>query len=372
MKQKKEILLISHAFIKKINTSICEILASKYKFKVSIICPKILYEKSRIYPDYKKIRHIKKIYFLKTQFSHLRLMVYRKIYLVLKKNNFKHIILDSDPVSLQSFILIFYSFFFNFRVSYFSNENRILEKNKPIKKLIKIVFLKILHKIIKNKVYNIFCYTNQIKKNLEELGYKKNLIVAPLGYNNKIFFKKNTRSTNKFIISYFGRIEPEKGVHTLVKALTLINIKKFIFFLDVLHLNNMKYYRTITKDLEILKIRGQLRFIKPSYKNIANVMRKSYITVVPSEWNEQYGRVIQEASACGSLVIGSDVGAIPEIIFKKKFIFKNKNIIDLKNKIENIYYNKKKFKKEFAKIYKYIITNRSVFNQAKILQAHLS
>ena len=46
-------------------------------------------------------------------------------------------------------------------------------------------------------------------------------------------------------------------------------------------------------------------------------MQKTNLTIVPSEWNEQYGRVIQEASVCGSVVIGSNIGAIPEILIKK-------------------------------------------------------
>ena len=37
-------------------------------------------------------------------------------------------------------------------------------------------------------------------------------------------------------------------------------------------------------------------------------MQNSHLTVIPSEWNEQYGRIIQESIACGSIVIGSDIG----------------------------------------------------------------
>ena len=47
-------------------------------------------------------------------------------------------------------------------------------------------------------------------------------------------------------------------------------------------------------------------------------MQNSHLTVIPSEWNEQYGRVIQEASVCGSVVIGSNIGSIPEILMKKE------------------------------------------------------
>ena len=62
-------------------------------------------------------------------------------------------------------------------------------------------------------------------------------------------------------------------------------------------------------------------------------MKQSDLTIVPSEWNEQYGRVIQESAASGSIVIGSRVGAIPEIIIDEEFMFEPKNPYLLKKKL---------------------------------------
>ena len=47
-------------------------------------------------------------------------------------------------------------------------------------------------------------------------------------------------------------------------------------------------------------------------------MRLSDIIVLPSLHEEQYGRVIQESAACGSIVIGSKIGAIPEILIDNR------------------------------------------------------
>lgn len=281
--------------------------------------------------------------------------------------------MDLDPVSLQSIILIFFSFFFKFKISYFSNENTILENSKNIKAKIKILFIKIASNLIKKKIFKIFCYTNQIKDNLQKLGYSKNkLIICPLGYNNKIFFKKYKKTSKIFTISYFGRIEPEKGIHYLLAALKKVKIKKFIFFFDIYHLNNYSYFKQIKKNLKFLLKNNQLRLIKPNYENISTIMRKTDLTVVPSEFNEQYGRVLQEAAACGSLVIGSNAGAIPEIIFNKNFIFRKKSEKSIRKKIEHIYFYKKKYEKMFLEVYNYIIKNRSILNQAKVLSVHLS
>ena len=51
-------------------------------------------------------------------------------------------------------------------------------------------------------------------------------------------------------------------------------------------------------------------------------MSKCDLIILPSIYNEQYGRVIQEAVACGSLVLGSNVGAIEKIIGDKDLLFK--------------------------------------------------
>ena len=80
-------------------------------------------------------------------------------------------------MSLQSIILIIYSFLFKFKISYFSNENTILVNNKSIKHKIKILFIKTISNLLKKKIFKIFCYTNQIKDNLKKLGYNKNNLI---------------------------------------------------------------------------------------------------------------------------------------------------------------------------------------------------
>ena len=96
-------------------------------------------------------------------------------------------------------------------------------------------------------------------------------------------------------------------------------------------------------------------------------MKLSDLTIVPSEWNEQYGRVIQESAACGSIVIGSNIGAIPEILINTDFIFKPSDILSLKNKIEDIYFNYNNYRAKFNLVENYINLNRTIDAQAKLI-----
>ena len=56
----------------------------------------------------------------------------------------------------------------------------------------------------------------------------------------------------------------------------------------------------------------------PKYLNCMDVLAVPSLTTV--EWKEQYGRVIAEAMACGVPVVGSDSGAIPEVVDSAGFI----------------------------------------------------
>ena len=369
MEKKIHLLVISHSFLKKINTEIYSVLKNKYNFKVKLICPQFHKDfKKKIYPDFEKKEVDIDISFKKTIFNHLRFKIYKDILSNIKRENISHVFLDMDIISLQSIILIFFSYFFNYKICYFSNENNIINETHFLKKQIKIFFYNLIGKIFKSKIFKIFCYTHQIKNNLDYCGLKNKTMILPLGFNDKLF-NKNYRSENKskFIISYFGKIESKKGVHTLLKALNLLNFNDWIFSLDLFEVNNLGYFRSIKSDLIKLKQKNKLKLIKCNHNNINQFMKLSDLTIVPSEWNEQYGRVIQESAACGSIVIGSNIGAIPEILINTDFIFKPSDILSLKNKIEDIYFNYNNYRAKFNLVENYINLNRTIDAQAKLI-----
>ena len=361
------LLSISHSFLKKINTRLYSVLKKDYDIELSILIPKFHKDNNKVIEsDFKDDEIDLNVVFQETYFNHLRLKIYKNLYKIIKKNRFSHIILDQDLISIQSIILIIYSYKFNYKLIYFSNENNIIEEKNLLIKISKKILYKLLNLLFKSRINTIICYTHQIKKNLDLCGFSKTTKVIPLGFDKNIFFnKKKQSSISKFTISYFGRLTEKKGILTLLKALDLIKIDKWIFQIDVHEIESLKFYKKIKRYLKKLKQNNKLRIIKPNYFDISKDMQNSHLTVIPSEWNEQYGRIIQESIACGSIVIGSDIGAIPEIITNKNFIFKPGDVNHLKEKIENIYYNYDKFKEDFQEIEFNVNNKRTLDFQAK-------
>tara|TARA_B110000003_G_C16595464_1_gene513473 strand:+ start:303 stop:1427 length:1125 start_codon:yes stop_codon:yes gene_type:complete len=369
MKNKTKILAISHSFLKKINTEMYLVLKNKYFLDIKLMCPKFHTDlNKKIYPDFTNKEIDIDVIFSKTIFNHLRFKIYKDLINRIKKEKFNYIFLDMDILSLQSLILIIFSFFFNYKICYFSNENNIIDDKNLLRKNIKIFLFRTFKIFFKSKILKIFCYTHQIKKNLDNCSLSEKTTIIPLGFDNKKFNRISRLDNNQqFIISYFGKIEPKKGVHTLLKALNLLNFDNWIFTLDLFDIYNLNYYRLIKSDLAKLYNKNKLKLIRCNHNNINRFMKQSDLTIVPSEWNEQYGRVIQESAACGSIVIGSRIGAIPEIIIDEEFLFEPNNILLLKKKIEYIYFNFKNVRAKFNKIEHSINFNRSINSQARLI-----
>ena len=188
MNNKTKILAISHSFLKKINTQVYLVLKNKYNFDIKLMCPKFHTDlNKKIYPDYESREIDIDIIFNKTTFNHLRYKIYRDLVAKIKKEKFNYIFLDMDIISLQSLILIIFSYFLNYKICYFSNENNIIEEKNWIKKKFKIFLIRTFKFFFKSKISKIFCYTQQIKKNLDSCGLKEKTIIIPLGFDNKKF-----------------------------------------------------------------------------------------------------------------------------------------------------------------------------------------
>ncbi len=370
MRKNLKILMLSHTYIKKINLSLAKILSQNKNLNIVCVVPKKLYQgKSVMYPDFRKNDTNLKLISSNLINRSTRTFYFEKIQKIIKHQKPDIIFLDNDTICLQSLILLYWSFFFKFRLFYFCNENNLVNilSSFSIKKLVKFLIIFISNIFIKFKIEKIFCYSNQIKKNYDFFGYKKKTSIVPLGFDKNVFFLKNVKKRKKILkISYFGRITPFKGVHVLIDSLKHLKNYRWSLMIDIDHIEDKRYFKKLKNELKKNFSSRKYSFIKCDHFQIANYMRMSDVIVLPSLHEEQYGRVIQEAVACGNVAVGSKIGAIPEIVKDKNLLFEPGNHQKLSLILKRLF-NRRYYMKKFKKQYLDINKNRSLQTQAKLI-----
>jgi glycosyltransferase involved in cell wall biosynthesis len=155
-------------------------------------------------------------------------------------------------------------------------------------------------------------------------GYQGDSVILPSGVDPNIYFpqseaeelKNKIRNTeNEILIGYVGRIVEQKGLKTLLYGLK--QIQELPWRLIVIGAGSYEAeFEAIAQNLQLTHRISRLGYIPnvetPLYLSAFDVL------VLPSEtranWKEQFGRVIIEAMACSTPVIGSDSGEIPHLL----------------------------------------------------------
>tara|TARA_B100001109_G_scaffold255510_1_gene258892 strand:- start:240 stop:1412 length:1173 start_codon:yes stop_codon:yes gene_type:complete len=179
-----------------------------------------------------------------------------------------------------------------------------------------------LIQLSKRNIDTLFVINNQGFEYFKSLGFKK-VVKTPLGFNEQVFHinqKKREQirtqlkvNEDTIIISYFGRLVYEKGVHLLIKALEKLSTKNWIFLIDEFSRYKTDYQSKIEALINNSNFKDKTIFFEANHTEISNYMNASDITILPSiptkKWVEQYGRVVPEAMACGNRLIISNQGA---------------------------------------------------------------
>lgn len=120
-------------------------------------------------------------------------------------------------------------------------------------------------------------------------------------------------------ILYLGRIAPTKGLEILVEAVALA--RKTDDRLRLLIVGNSRgdtpaanaIYRQQLHDYSVARL-GNAVAMRPATPHVVELYRFADLVVLPSIWEEPFGRVVIEAMACGIPCLASRVGGIPEIL----------------------------------------------------------
>lgn len=203
-----------------------------------------------------------------------------------------------------------------------------------------IKFLKFAVKIANNVFTRNIVRVKSTKECWEKLGLR-NVIVNPLGVNVDLFsYSKNVLS-DELKILYVGRIVPEKGLDYLLKAVSSLD---FPYSLTLVGRGEIDRYHRLARNLRCnATFLGQME-----YRKLPGEYVKHNVFVLPSittpRWKDQFPMVLSEAMATGRIVVGSDSGAIPEVIENAGFIVPEKTVEQLKETLSKIYQDENTFK----------------------------
>ncbi len=223
----------------------------------------------------------------------------------------------------------------------FHNDPNTLRGSRSLKEKINI-----LHNCDK-----IIFVSSYVKKrfyyNINNLLPTKGEVIYPsTNYYNHNFKKKLKKDK---IIVFVGKLNSAKGYNLFGTA--VINI-----------LNKYKDWRAIVAGNEK---RESYNFHHErfkvfdwlSHKQIINIYKKSSISVVPSTWDEPFGRTAMESSDMGNALITTGKGGLKETAFRP-IILKKINSKSIESAIEKLIKHPKllkKFKSLIMKIKKLII-----------------
>ncbi|AKG22587.1 hormogonium polysaccharide biosynthesis glycosyltransferase HpsO [Calothrix sp. 336/3] len=174
---------------------------------------------------------------------------------------------------------------------------------------------------------------------LRQQGYTKPIKVMPqLGVDENIFKPQHQPDLAKqlginsedFVVGFVGRFVPEKGLITLLNALTKIKDKSW----KLLLLGRGELREQIIKISLEAGLQDRLILLESvPHDEVAKYINLMSTLVLPSEttykfktltsvgWKEQFGHVLIEAMASQIPVIGSDSGEIPYVIKDVGLVF---------------------------------------------------
>lgn len=248
------------------------------------------------------------------------------------------------------------------------------ESNTIIRKIHSIFFKNISNKYIpfvtapSQRVLEIFTSKNYFKYSSQKCIYNA------VNLNRDILLqcqkeKINRTATNiKFL--YVGKLGEHKGIHILLSAFT--SYKNSNISLHICGNGPMESHvkKIAEKDKRIIYC-GKLKT-----PELEQVYKDADVLIVPSIWEEPFGRIVIEGAQYALPTIGSDRGGIPEIIkmldygkiyssnSKKELLnsiklYANRNIIkaDIQKIDKNLHLFSSDYQlKQFEQLYKFLIS----------------
>lgn len=184
----------------------------------------------------------------------------------------------------------------------------------------------------------VIAISTQTKKDIETLGVDSRKIEVYTNWENSNFFvpinKKKAKIkvgfSDKFVISFFGRLIEEKGVKVLIESIKLLDKRITVAIYGEGPL--VDYVKNAAEKYSNVCYMGTVspEFL-PLHYSAADLV------IMPSLHEEGFGRVAAGALFCETPVIASNRGALPEVVNEKVGKVIEPSAKEIKKAIEYFY-----------------------------------
>ena len=156
------------------------------------------------------------------------------------------------------------------------------------------------------------------KSKLSEWGIDASKMVHVPNFVDASQFEPGDGAGRYFL--YFGRLAPEKGVATLMRAAAAAGVELKLVGTGPEEDTLKELARQLDADIEFLGYQ--------TGAELHSLVRDARAVVLPSEWYENGPMSVLESYALGTPVLGADIGGIPEMILPGETgaIFASENV----------------------------------------------
>jgi len=185
---------------------------------------------------------------------------------------------------------------------------------------------------------------------------RSKITIVPCGFNPREFYQIDQKIArtklgldhDEIILLQLGRMVPRKGVETVIRSISKINTSIKNIRLLVVGGESDEPDEVITPEIGRLKkiaaeenVSAQVTFTGRRNRNVLRYFYAASDMFITTPWYEPFGITPLEAMACGTPVIGSNVGGIKYSVKDGEtgFLIPPKDPFALAEKIENLVMN---------------------------------